>query len=314
MSTESCCEALNVIYSSDDNYAQHLGVSMYSLLKCNQDFSTVSVYVIDNEICQENIQKLNQVVAQFPNAKLIFIPFKSWKDKLKLDMQWNISISSYARLFMASMLPENLEQVLYLDCDTIVCDSLKELWNTKLDGFVLGAVQDNIGNQTKEAVGMSPEKKYFNSGMLLVNLSQWRAFNMESQCLQFIEAHNGSVTHHDQGVLNGLCQNKVRILPLRYNLMTIHFMYTRAQIIRFFGENAQFYSEQEINNAKRAPAILHFTPSFTCRPWVKGCAHPLKSFYWDTLTLTPWTGAKPEKNNTPWHVRLVDWRYRIFPA
>lgn len=31
---------MNVLYSSDDNYAQHMGVSIYSLLRHNAEFET----------------------------------------------------------------------------------------------------------------------------------------------------------------------------------------------------------------------------------------------------------------------------------
>ena len=41
---------LNVLFSSDNNYAQHLGAAMQSLLENNQDFTIVRIYVIDNEI------------------------------------------------------------------------------------------------------------------------------------------------------------------------------------------------------------------------------------------------------------------------
>ena len=44
------------------------------------------------------------------------------------------SLSQYARLFISSVLPENLEKVLYLDCDIIIRQSLDELWNLDMHG------------------------------------------------------------------------------------------------------------------------------------------------------------------------------------
>ena len=313
MNNQNDMSTLNILYSSDENYAQHLGVSMYSLLKTNQDSDKIHVYIIDNEISADNQAKLRRVAAEFSKTGIDFIPFAHWKEKLKLNMEWNISLSSYARLFMDSMLPASVNRILYLDCDMIVCDSLRQMWETDLEGCVLGAVQDSIGDETKNAVGLSPNERYFNAGMLLVDLARWRADHMEEKCLQFIADRNGNVIHHDQGVLNGLCHHSVKILPVRNNLMTIHFIYTRAQTLKYFGEHASFYSEKEIQRAKDSPVILHYTPSFTCRPWVKGCAHPRKDLYWKTLAKTPWDGALPQKNRTPLHVRLVEWRYRIFP-
>ena len=43
------------------------------------------------------------------------------------------------RLFMGDMLPESVERVLYLDCDTVVLQSLKHLWKEELEGKDCGS-------------------------------------------------------------------------------------------------------------------------------------------------------------------------------
>ena len=52
---------MNVIYSSDNNYARHVGISITSLYDHNQDVETVNVYLIDDEISEENHKKLDAV-------------------------------------------------------------------------------------------------------------------------------------------------------------------------------------------------------------------------------------------------------------
>ena len=195
---------MNVLYSSDDNYAQHMGVSIYSLLRHNAEFENIRLYVIDNDISPENRDKLREMVSRFSNAEIMFLPFLEWKEKLRLNMSWDISISSYARLFVGEMLPETVDRVLYADCDMIVCEPLRELWNTPLDGKVLAAVQDSISADTKAAVGLQAGMRYFNAGLLLIDLAEWRARKMGERCMSFIDGHGGNVVHHDQGVLNGV--------------------------------------------------------------------------------------------------------------
>ena len=308
-----CVESLYLIYSSDDNYVQHLGASIYSLLDKNRDFKQIRIYVIDNRISECNKEKLSQILVGFSNAQLFYISFDKWKEQLQVNMEWDISLSAYARLFVGSMLPREVDRVLYLDCDMIICDSLKSLWKTDLSGKILGAVQDSVGDSTKEAVGLMPGQRYFNSGMLLIDLVAWREANIEEECMKFIRSHQGNVCHHDQGVLNGVLLGKIFPLPLRYNLMTIHYIFSRKKILRYFGENAHFWTDSEIKKAKKKPVILHYTPSFTVRPWVKGCHHPLVNLYWDSLAHTSWRKAVPQINCTKWYVRLIEWRYRCLP-
>ena len=304
---------LNVLFSSDDHYAQHLGAAMQSLLENNQDFTVIRIYIIDNQISDLSKEKLCDIVRRFSNSAVFWISFEKWKSQLQLNMTWSISISSYARLFVAEMIPDEIDRILYLDCDMIVCDSLQNLWNTDLQGCILGAVQDSIGDSTKNAVGLLLEEQYFNAGMLLIDLAKWRELDVGTKCVQFIAEKNGSVVHHDQGILNGVLKNQWFHLPLQDNLMTIHFIFNRRRVMDYFGEHSEFYSENEIMDAKEHPVIIHYTPSFTSRPWCKDCKHPRKALYWENLNKTPWKGAKPEKSQDKWYVKLINWRYRNIP-
>ena len=51
---------MNVLFSSDDKYAQHLGVAIYSLLEHNTAFNKITIYIVDNDISDINKQKLNK--------------------------------------------------------------------------------------------------------------------------------------------------------------------------------------------------------------------------------------------------------------
>ena len=145
---------MNVLYSSDDNYAQHMRVSNYSLLRHNAEFENIRLYVIDNDISPANKDKLREMVSRFSNAEIMFLPFLEWKEKLRLNMSWDISISSYARLFMGEMLPETVDRVLYADCDMIVCEPLRELWNTPLDG-----ITRNTGKVIRGIIGLAGKEQ-----------------------------------------------------------------------------------------------------------------------------------------------------------
>lgn len=90
-------------------------------------------------------------------------------------------------------------------------------------------------------------------------------------------------------------------------------MLSREKLLKYFHEEAGFYPQEEIEAAKKAPVILHYTPSFTSRPWCRDCRHPLKALYWENLAQTPWRGAAPEKSKDKWYVKLMNWRYRNLP-
>ena len=79
---------------------------------------------------------------------------------------------------------------------------------------------------------------------------------------------------------------------------------------KYFKDHSNFYLYDDIENAKLHPAILHYVPSFTTRPWVSNCKHPKKNLYWNIISKTPWIDAKPEKDKSKWYVKLINFRYR----
>jgi lipopolysaccharide biosynthesis glycosyltransferase len=64
-----------------------------------------------------------------------------------------------------------VSKVLFLDCDIIVRTSIVELWNEITEDFShLAAENPLISDEFKLALGLSPESKYFNAGVMLINL------------------------------------------------------------------------------------------------------------------------------------------------
>lgn len=302
---------LNIIYSSDDNYYIYMGVSILSVLENNRNFNSINIYIVDNNINDVNKLELKKLVESY-QRNIIFIDFEKYKKYLKLNMPWEISISAYARLFVASMLANNIDKVLYFDCDTLIVSNLNELWNQDINDFYVAGVCDTVSSNTKKAIGLNNVDLYINSGMILINLKKWREDNLEEKLLTFIEKYKGNVIHHDQGVINGAIKNKM-ILPLKYNLMTQYLMMSRDDIIKFYKVEDPFYSQEEIDEAINNPVYIHYTPGFTTRPWVKGCKHPYVDLYWKYLKLTPWKDFKPIKNNEKFHVKIVNWIYLNLP-
>lgn len=303
---------MNILFSSDDNYARHMGVTIYSLLSHSMSIEHLRIFVVDNNIKPDNIAKLKQTISAFSNAEMIIIPFKKWADSLHLNMSWPISLSSYARLFVGEMLPLDVERVLYMDSDMLVLDNILDLWNFDLGDNIIGAVQDLVSMKSKVTVGLHSSDDYFNAGLLLIDLAKWRKSKIGYKCLQFIEAHNGQVIHHDQGVLNGLLHNQWVRLPLKYNVMTVHYIHSYDKLKNYYHELSSYYNTTEINEAKINPVILHYTPSFTSHPWERNCKHPLGYLYDVVQNMTPWVGYPLENEQTPWYVKLINFCYRKF--
>ena len=149
---------LNVVLASDNNYVPFLGVAITSLIKNNQnDFDEINIYILDDGITSNNKKRLEKLINK-PNYKLIFIKTKNLADlevnMIGLDRNLNMnSFTTYSRLFIASLLPENVDKIIYMDCDALIVDSFKDLWNVNIDSYYCGAVLDGINTAIKNRLG-----------------------------------------------------------------------------------------------------------------------------------------------------------------
>ena len=276
---------LNVLYTSDENYARHAGASLYSLLVHNKSFEKINCYFVENKISDGSKAKLLEIVSKFPNSNLKFIRFDRIKDKIRLNDKSGFAEIGYARLLVSDLVPG--DKLLYLDCDTIVNSSFEELWMVDLQGYYIAGVQDNPALYNLRVIGMSENDRYVNSGVLLLNLKKWREDALEKRLNEMLDQYNGFVPHHDQGIVNGVCRGYIKILPPKYNCMTQFFIYNANQIKKLFHIN-MYYSQAELDEAISNPVIIHYISKFYDRPWFKGCIHPYRDKYIEAAQRCGW--------------------------
>jgi lipopolysaccharide biosynthesis glycosyltransferase len=282
---------MNIVYSSSDYFSPICGVSVQSLLHSNQDAEELNIYLIDNNISEENKEKFQKLVRKY-NRNLIIVPKPDLNKQLGIEIQigrWNIS--TFFRLFLCTILPESVERCIFLDADTIVRHSLKELWEMDLKGKIAGSVDDCRSDRYKTELGLSPESTYTNNGVILIDLKSWRELNVEKDFLDFIVAHNGDITYVDQGVLNGVLAKKglVQVLHTKYDAMTIFFDFNYKDLLRV-RRPEHHLSEDEYNEAVTDPYIIHFTSCFMSgtRPWNEKNNHPFRGDYLKYKEMSPW--------------------------
>ena len=106
-----------------------------------------------------------------------------------------------------------------MDCDTIVETELTELWDIELEDNWIAGVQDLLPSYLIKAIGMDSNERYINSGVLVINLKKWRHIDFKTKVIQYMKDHNNNVVHHDQGIINGICNGKILYLEPKFNLM-----------------------------------------------------------------------------------------------
>ena len=264
---------MNIVYSTDNNYANICLCSIISLLEANKNVENIKIYIIDNKISVEQKQNIIRYIKQY-NRDYCFIDCKEVTRRLKKNN--NFPVSAYARLFIQGFIED--EKVIYLDCDTIVKDDLTYLWNIDMKENWIAGVQDPLPQYLKTVVDMDKDDRYINSGVLLINLKEWRKINFQDLIIEYMKKNNNNVIHHDQGIINGVCKGKILYLEPKFNLMPEMIMMSSKQLIRLYGMKC-FYSQKELDEANERPSIIHYICKFYNRPWFKECTHPYKEYF-----------------------------------
>lgn len=300
---------MNIILSSDNNYARHAGVSITSIYDNNRNVSDLNVYLIDDGISDENHSKLDSVAQKF-GRKITYIPFDEHKEKLRLNNKWEMPISAYARLFIAEMIPNEVEKILYLDCDTVVCDSLEELFTLDLNGKTIAAVEDVASCVFRDEVGIEKPFRYFCSGIVLIDLKRWREIDARAKMLEYLDCRNGVVTHHDQTILNGVFHDDCYMLHPRYDALTPTFIMSYENLKAYFKLWDRYYSKKEIRESVKNPAIIHYTSSNVGRPWENN-KHPKAKVYQKYWMESPWKD-EPWGTFKPSYDKVMTRTYRLY--
>lgn len=289
----------HIVYASDDKFAEILGVSLISLFENSKDMDGIVVYILDSGVSAANKEKLISIFDAYKRTG-VFIPATDISKKMSMEIELDRgSLSQYARLFVSSDLPADLDRVLYLDCDIIIRKSIKELWNLNLHGNVIGALMDAFSKHYRANVDLHERDVMFNSGVMLIDLEKWKAEHVEDKLIKFIKSKNGKIQQGDQGALNAVLSKDTYCFEPRFNSVTIYYDFTYEEML-IYRKPPAFYKKEQVEEAVKKPTIIHFTTSFLSkRPWIEGCEHIYTNEWIKYKNISPWKGTALWKENRP---------------
>jgi len=124
--------------------------------------------------------------------------------------------------------------------------------------------------------------EYFNSGVLLIDLTRYRSTGAGPALLALLRRFNREFVYTDQDAMNVVFAGLWKALPFRWNVQS--YWYT----LDFWLKAAALPAEKraQLEAAVTNPAIIHYTtPS---KPWHFMNTHRLKQEYWKYRALTPY--------------------------
>ncbi len=254
---------MNLLFIITSDYIEKLKTLLFSI-KLNNIKEHIKTFLIVEE---ENTFKKTDNLKEFCKLLNIEISFIRVPEKIF----FNAPVSKryprmvYYRLIAQDFLPKNLKRILYLDCDILCINSLKNFYNLNFENNYYIAADHHINKNLKISaafnnirLGNYGGKNYFNSGVLLMNLVKLRKQGNLKKISDFINKNNFQLFFPDQDILNGLYGNRIKpTKDIYYNYETKFF-----SIYKFFSSGTI-----DLNWVINNTVFLHFCGKE--KPWFK---------------------------------------------
>lgn len=228
-----------VFYSVDDNYLPFLAVSIRSLIDNLATDANCDIYVLNNGLRPDHLHRLAEMETDRVKIKLVDVTAKLAPLVKKLNLRDYYTASIYFRLFIPSLFPQ-YKKAIYIDADTVINGDVSALYRMPLGNRLAAAVSDDIiashedfRRYAEDGIGI-PYREYFNSGVMLMNLEQFRHQEIEDKFVYLLNRYHFDTVCPDQDYLNVLCRGQVLYLDKGWNKMSIDDHYDgEPQLIHY---------------------------------------------------------------------------------
>jgi lipopolysaccharide biosynthesis glycosyltransferase len=251
-----------IFVASDDGYAPFVGVTATSIMENTN--SQVYLYVLDSGISEHNKERLRSIERTYSNFLISFIEvnLQDLFGAFKLHNKSH-TLNVYSR-YLIPGLAKGMEKVIYMDVDVVVRGDIQKLYNEDLGKYSIGAIPEytNVLDEHKKELGLSRKHKYFNAGVLLLNIKEFHKKNILKDIVRM--TLDIKPKYQDQDIFNLYFENNYKIFDSKYNVSYWMWKYNQEEPLK------------EITDSITNPFIIHYT---TFKPW-KDLNVMMGSYFW----------------------------------
>lgn len=318
-------ERLGIAYSITGNYVLKTLPSLVSVLENNrrcraEDKVEIEVFFYIQDIDEKGgqIERLKQVCESY-SVKLHVIDSSECIAALEKagDEAYNDSLVIDLYVVAPSMLDVDYN-VLFLQSDVVMNHghSLKKLAEYDFEGGKKSCAS-TIDMQScpliKSVMPLPKEQHLFNDGVFLTSPRLYKEHNTFGQYIDSVQERGWKFYPYWNVLRSGYgLRNELSVLPIQYQIYPAWRMLKIPQWKKMFLlENADYYSDEELEQALADPVFIHYINFIVKKPWHRDIPREYKKLgYWpyqdiwndyaDLLgnreaLMEPWIMSKTEK-------------------
>lgn len=281
--------AIDLAIAFDQNYL----VPAYALLASifsNNIGTRFRFHVIATGISAREEQEIIRYVTDNNSTITFYKIAPEYVQGLIIQKNRHLTVAAYYRLFFPQLVPADVKTLLYLDTDLVVNGNLRELCTLEMGTFPVAAVRRTNGPARPE-LGIYERGANFNSGVMLMNLPEWKRQKITEKSLEFIKdfPEPEKIVLADQDALNAVLKNNYYSLDPKYNIG--------------FYELPKNATAKQYRAFAKDKVIIHYTSVH--KPWNPLSKNRLGFLYFQYLKRAPKTKSKMVSNFHPTLKNLI---------
>lgn len=234
---------MHIVFNVNDAYFRQAAVAIISVLENNKN-KNFTFHIFTDAYEQESAGKL-KLIAEKYNIKLCIYAID-----MNILAGFHIKVKRFSRVtYLRLIMPKILKDInyfLYMDADMVCLGDLWQLNDIDFKGKAFAAVSD-----LPEAVEYRTKflklknDKYFNDGMMFVNVHNWNRLQITEKTFTFKGADPKRFLGQSQDILNLVMDGDIIFLDKKFNVMQESTDVKDCVIYHFFGRFKPW--EMELN-------------------------------------------------------------------
>lgn len=270
---------VHVGLAGTENYISHIGIVLMSLIQFNPT-KRFMLHLFLSDATELDVECFKRLTDMTKSVVKIYIVNDYFFSGVVKGMY---TASFFYRFIMPDIVKEDTEQLIYMDGDMMCHGDISEISHLKLENKMAAVVSDR---DERKQMNQLHVQRFFNSGMMVINVKQWvrenmleKIFDFSITCMKQLDSSGrykawGNARYNDQNILNKMLDGRVLWLPKKYN-----YIYKLNR--------AAFFRKAEKNEDYKNQVILHFAGSVKpWHDWVKDW--PVVKEYINVWQHSPW--------------------------
>lgn len=264
-----------------------VGVLITSILENNKDMKISFHIFVDDKIEDKELNRFKDLI-EFYDTNIIIYEIDN-SEFLNLDDR-EFTIATYYRFAIPYQLKDLTDKYLYIDADMIAIRDLKDYLNINIENKIAAVVDDFTLDKVGNPILLAEDKKYFNAGMMYINLNLWMKEQVSEKSVSILREVNLDPKQKikygyefrcfDQDALNIVLKNKVKYIEPKYNFLV----------------NISLKHNKNLQNVPTDTIFIHYH-GFN-KPWHEWCFHHLARYFRDYKEISPWKNEPLDKYPT----------------